>query len=78
MCDFTTIDQDHDILDNDAIRRSRVDENSLLHFNENHKWYYIKDQGVDDLLVFRNADSSGEKSSMYTILTCFTLYGVFP
>ncbi|KAK8108995.1 hypothetical protein PG984_014796 [Apiospora sp. TS-2023a] len=62
VCDFTTIDQEHDIRLNDAIRRDRVDEISVLHYNEEHRWYYVKDQGVEDLLVFRNADSHGEKA----------------
>ncbi|KAI0893453.1 putative CmcJ-like methyltransferase [Annulohypoxylon nitens] len=61
ICDYTTIDQDNDILLSDAIRRDRVDEICVLHFNADHQWYYLKDQGVDDLLVFRNADSHGEK-----------------
>lgn len=61
MCDYTTIDKENDILLNDAIRRDRVEEICVLHHNEAHKWYYLKDQGVDDLMVFRNADSHGEK-----------------
>ncbi|KAG8163191.1 hypothetical protein KVR01_006488 [Diaporthe batatas] len=59
ICDWTTIDSQNDILVNDGIRRDRVDENCLLHYNEAHRWYYIKDQTTEDLLVFRNVDSSG-------------------
>ncbi|KAK1706802.1 putative CmcJ-like methyltransferase [Colletotrichum lupini] len=65
VCDYTSVDKDNDILLTDAIRRDRVDEISVLHFNSAHKWYYVKDQGVDDLLVFRNADSEGDKARAF-------------
>ena len=60
VCDYSTIDKKNDILLTDSIRRSMVSEVSLLHYNEAHKWYYLKDHGVDDLLVFRNTDSHGK------------------
>jgi hypothetical protein len=62
MCDYTTIEPSTDVRANDAIRRDRVDENAILHFNENHKWYIMKDQSEEDLLVFRNADSFGKRA----------------
>ncbi|KAK8022426.1 hypothetical protein PG993_013193 [Apiospora rasikravindrae] len=65
VCDYTTVDPDHDIRLSDAIRRDRVDEVCVLHYNEKHKWYYLKDQGVEDLLVFRNADSHGERARAF-------------
>ncbi|KAK2595622.1 hypothetical protein QQS21_006669 [Conoideocrella luteorostrata] len=60
VCDYETVDQENDILLTDSIRRNMVSEVSLLHYNEMHKWYYLKDHGLDDLLVFRNTDSSGK------------------
>ncbi len=47
---------------NDAIRRDTISENSLMHFNEAHRWYYLKDQGTNDLLVFRNSNSRGKRA----------------
>lgn len=61
ICDWTTVDPENDILLNDAIRRDRVDENSLLHHNEAHKWHYINGQNPSDLFVFRNVDSFGRR-----------------
>lgn len=61
LCDYITVDTDNDVLLNDAIRRDRIEETRILHFNEAHKWYYLKDQDITDLLVFRNADSEGVK-----------------
>lgn len=62
MCDWTTIDPLTDVRVNDAIRRDRVDENAILHYNEKHKWYFMRDQSVEDLIVFRNADSLGKRA----------------
>ncbi|TEY42387.1 hypothetical protein BOTCAL_0391g00030 [Botryotinia calthae] len=61
MCDWTTI-ASTDIRVNDAIRRDRVDENAILHYNENHKWYFMRDQSVEDFIVFRNADSFSKRA----------------
>lgn len=62
LCDYTTVDTEEDIRVSDAIRRTTVDEVSLLHYNEAHRWYCLKDQGVNDLLVFRNSNSRGERA----------------
>lgn len=66
MCDYTTIDPSTDVRANDAIRRTRVDENAILHFNENHKWYIMRDHSEEDLLVFRNSDSLGKRARKLT------------
>ncbi|CAN9409405.1 unnamed protein product [Alternaria alternata] len=63
LCDWTTIDQENDIRLNDGLRKDRIDENSLLHFNQSHKWYYIKNQMPSDLIVFRQADSTNKLAS---------------
>lgn len=62
LCDWTTINPETDIRLNDVLRRDGIGENSLLHFSEAHKWYYIKYQTTNDLVVFRNADSQGERA----------------
>jgi len=63
VCDFTSIALDQDLTSNDALHQKRVGENWLLHSNPAHKWYYMSAQDVDDILVFRNTDSEGLRSS---------------
>lgn len=63
VCDYSTIDVEHDITVNDALHLTRVGENWLLHHNDAHRWYYLSGMEEDDLIVFRNVDSSGELSS---------------
>jgi hypothetical protein len=60
LCDYTTIDPKEDIRLNDAIRRDLVGECSLLHYNQAHRWYHFKNQGINDLIVFRNSNSHGK------------------
>ncbi|KAJ2995897.1 hypothetical protein NUW58_g1149 [Xylaria curta] len=60
VCDHNTVDHENDILSSDSLRRNLIVELSLLHYNEAHKWYFLENHGVDDLLVFRNVDSRGE------------------
>lgn len=63
VCDYSTIDMEHDTTVNDALHLTRVGENWLLHHSDAHRWYYLSGMEEDDLIVFRNVDSSGELSS---------------
>lgn len=65
VCDFTTVDINEDILVIDSLRRNLTTEGSLLHHNDAHRWYYFKDQGIDDLLIFRNCDSENKLPRAY-------------
>lgn len=76
LCDYTTIDTEEDIRLNDAIRRDLIGEGLLLHYNEDHKWYYFKDQGVNDLIVFRNSDSHGKRAREWSTQTYLPRYNV--
>lgn len=49
----------------DLLHRDRVGENQLLQANRGHRWYYIKDQQPDDLLIIRNVDSTSKRASKF-------------
>lgn len=59
LCDYQTIDSVTDVLPNDVLYRAYVGENDLLQKDSRHAWYYLSDQTVEDLIVFRNTDSKG-------------------
>lgn len=63
LCDYALIDEDTDVTTNDALHYKRVGENSLLHYSDGQKWYYLSDMTEQDLIVFRNADSEGKLPS---------------
>ncbi|KAK4643020.1 hypothetical protein QC761_402305 [Podospora bellae-mahoneyi] len=61
LLDFASVEPDDMIL-NDDLHRDRAMENTLLHFNEKHRWYFVNGQTVDDVLVFRIVDSTGKRA----------------
>lgn len=63
VCDSKTIDREHDVCANDVLHEWWVGENQLLHKNDQHAWYYLSNQDVDDLIVFRNMDSKDRRAS---------------
>ncbi|KAJ8132118.1 hypothetical protein O1611_g1507 [Lasiodiplodia mahajangana] len=60
IADFTSI-HEGDVILNDDLHRDRAVENSLLHFNPGHRWYYLPSQTIEDILVFRTVDSTGKR-----------------
>ncbi|KAJ3535230.1 hypothetical protein NM208_g7222 [Fusarium decemcellulare] len=64
VCDYLSVDIEHDITTNDALHLTRVGENWLLYRNQAHRWYYLSAMEEDDLIVFRNTDSMGKLSRM--------------
>ncbi|KID60292.1 methyltransferase, partial [Metarhizium brunneum ARSEF 3297] len=65
LCDYRSVDVEHDTVANDIVvaHGDGYIENSLLYFNEKHQWFYKSDMDVDDLIIFRQTDSSGAKPS---------------
>jgi len=65
LCDFTSIDPEHDLAAADLLHVNRVAENQLLYHNNQHRWYYVQAQEPDDLIVFRNVDSTGKRARAF-------------
>ena len=65
VCDHRTIDHRHDVIANDVLHEDSVGENWLLHKSSRHSWYYLSDQRVEDLIVFRNTDSKELRPSEF-------------
>ncbi|RSL45333.1 hypothetical protein CEP54_014317, partial [Fusarium duplospermum] len=66
VCDYTSVNIEHDITTNDALHINRVGENWLLYPNKTHRWFYLSGMEEDDLIVFRNTDSKGKLSRKLT------------
>ena len=69
LCDFTSVDVENDIVPSDLLHNDREAENVLLHPNSKHRWYYLQNQQIDELLVFRNIDSTGKRASKITAVS---------
>ena len=62
LCDSRTIDRRSDVIPADAVYRKFVAENCMVHHNHDQRWYYLRDQEIDELLLFKATDSDLEKS----------------
>lgn len=56
LCDFQSIDTVHDVLQNDIVYENHVGEDEVLLPNPDHRWFYLKDHCIDEILVWRNID----------------------
>jgi hypothetical protein len=50
-----------DLLEYDLIYPDRIGGNYTIRHNPNHKWYYLPHQTSDEVLLFKQWDSSEEK-----------------
>ncbi|KAI0469331.1 hypothetical protein F4859DRAFT_140936 [Xylaria cf. heliscus] len=57
LCDFRTIRQE-DVETSDVIHRGSVGESARLYFHGAQRWYFLANQDVNEVVVFRNADTS--------------------
>lgn len=71
VCDDATVDAERDVMAADRLHTNWVGENQILFPNARHRWYYVRGQRPDQLLVFRNTDSTGLRASMYIFLLFF-------
>ncbi|KAL8866577.1 MAG: hypothetical protein Q9174_006218 [Haloplaca sp. 1 TL-2023] len=63
LCDYSTI-QPSDVVQADVLHVDRITENRLLYPNDQHRWYYVENQQHNDLIVFRNVDSTGKQAGL--------------
>lgn len=62
LCDYTSVDIENDTIENDVLHVSNVGENWLLHANKKHSWHYLSDQTPDEIILFRNSNSKGNRA----------------
>ena len=73
VCDAATV-EDQDLETHDQVLPQVVRENYMVRHNAKHRWYYLSGQTTSELLVFRQADSDGNKGMSFssaTSKTCF-------
>jgi len=70
VCDASSLAED-DLQTADVIFRDRVAENFQVCHSEGQRWYYIKDQMPDELLIFRATDTEKPTSAAGTESTAY-------
>lgn len=58
VCDYRSIDLE-DVELSDVIHKDRIGESMRLYYSPNHRWYFLDNQTVSDVALFRNIHSRG-------------------
>jgi len=61
LCDASSIDGTN-LVDSDVIYPNYLAENRLVHFNEKQKWYWLPDQIMNEVFLFKAVDSDKSTS----------------
>ncbi|KAM7183027.1 hypothetical protein V8F33_013855 [Rhypophila sp. PSN 637] len=62
ICDASTVDHEHDTVPSDIVYEGWVTENMQVHYNPDQTWYYLPDHTIDEVLIFKSAESDPGKS----------------
>lgn len=62
LCDSRTIDVAVDAMPGDIVYKNFVTENLQVHYRSKQVWYYLSDQTVDEVIIFKSAESDPSKS----------------
>jgi hypothetical protein len=71
LCDDRTVNREIDTIASDVVHRDRYMENERIYFNQAHRWFYFKDLGDDEVIVFRQSDTNfnGGGGKMHLLFT---------
>jgi hypothetical protein len=58
VCDFRSLDVSRDLIASDNILPHMVGETYNVLHNKRHRWYYLKDQMPNEVLIFKSFDST--------------------
>ncbi|KAH7333512.1 hypothetical protein BKA65DRAFT_45950 [Rhexocercosporidium sp. MPI-PUGE-AT-0058] len=61
LCDHRTIDHRSESISADVVFDNRFTENQRFYHSPAHRWYYFKDLGGDEVVMFRQTDSDLEQ-----------------
>jgi len=60
MCDSRTIDHASQTIAADVVYHNRFTETLKVYHSPDHEWYYVKDLGDDEAIMFLQKDSDIE------------------
>lgn len=60
FCDYRTIDYSSETITADVVFPDKFTENERVYYSPKHHWYYFKDLGEDEAIMFRQTDTQLE------------------
>lgn len=77
VCDSRTVAEE-DLVESDYIYPNFEGENFMVKASEAHRWYYMKEQDQDDVLIITNYDSeTGKRKSIWPLYFACSLIQVY-
>lgn len=72
LCDGSTVSLQDDLVETDTVRRNYQGANMYMIHRDEHRWYFLRDQGIDEVLIFKqfdtnDTDAGGEADTFYRI-----------
>ena len=58
ICDFRTLNSASDTIASDVVYANGFMEIYRVYHNSAHRWYFLKDLGLDEAILFRQTDSA--------------------
>ncbi|KAK8084483.1 hypothetical protein PG997_005754 [Apiospora hydei] len=62
LCDTRTVDFQSDTMPGDIVFREFFTENIQVHYNSKQVWYWLPEQTVDEVLLFKSAESDANSA----------------
>ncbi|KAH6624107.1 hypothetical protein B0J18DRAFT_427297 [Chaetomium sp. MPI-SDFR-AT-0129] len=62
ICDARTVNREVDLMPGDIVYTEWATENLQVHYSDKYKWYYLPDQMVNEVLIFKSGESSPAKA----------------
>ena len=57
VCDYTSMNPEQDLVRCDSVYPHKITETYDVFRREKHRWFYLADMGVDEMVIFKSFDS---------------------
>ncbi|KAM3071209.1 hypothetical protein ACMFMG_008800 [Clarireedia jacksonii] len=58
LCDGSTVSLQDDLVETDTVRRNYQGANMYMIHRDEHRWYFLRNQGTDEALIFKQFDTN--------------------
>jgi len=65
FCDARSVDEDEDPIKTDVVYEDAEGEMYMLRHNPGHRWYFLQDQTLDEVWLWRNTDAHGVRPKAF-------------
>ncbi|PQE06497.1 hypothetical protein CJF32_00002342 [Rutstroemia sp. NJR-2017a WRK4] len=64
LCDGRTVSLQDDLIETDTVRRNYQGANMYMIHRDEHRWYFLRGQGTDEVLIFKQFDTNDTEAGV--------------